>query len=337
MTSKPSSRQTRPEVEELLALDRSVLGWARQLPPGWSEVRDVPLDAVLRKVTSGGVSFDFEGVPRSVPRAPETDEAGRGALPRSACPMTGVDKSATGMDEAGRGATPRSADPMIGMDEAGCGATPRSAYPMVGMDEAGRGALAGPVTVGCVSLPLASLDADSLLLRSFRGLGDSKKIAPKTRARLFEAIAACAAWSVGCASAREVDQLGIVAACSRAARRALVALQLPAGEIEVLFLDRGLHLDSRAPGGSPRLPKRQVTLTRADAQSLHVSAASIMAKVWRDRWMCGIDGRVPGFAFAQHKGYGTAAHRAAIAHQGLSRIHRRSFLGSLEASKSQSC
>jgi len=319
MTSKPSSRQTRPEVEELLAFDRSVLGWARQLPPIRSEVHDIPLDAVLRTETSGGVSFDFEGVPRSVPRAPETDEAGRGALPRSACPMTGVDKSATGMDEAGRGATPR------------------SAYPMVGMDEAGRGALAGPVTVGCVSLPLASLDADSLLLRSFRGLGDSKKIAPKTRARLFEAIAACAAWSVGCASAREVDQLGIVAACSRAARRALVALQLPAGEIEVLFLDRGLHLDSRAPGGSPRLPKRQVTLTRADAQSLHVSAASIMAKVWRDRWMCGIDGRVPGFAFAQHKGYGTAAHRAAIAHQGLSRIHRRSFLGSLEVPKSQSC
>jgi len=200
-------------------------------------------------------------------------------------------------------------------------ATPR----LVGFDEAGRGSLAGPVTVACVSFDLgwmrqASGELKDAILETYADLNDSKKVTARVRERLLARIVQDADWGIGCASAMEIDQIGIVPACQAAARRAYRKLGIQA---ERALFDRGLTLgddETRSAFSSA------VQITKGDAKSFHIAAASILAKVRRDALMCHLDERSGPYGFAGHKGYGTAAHFEAIAQHGPSRYHRHTFL-----------
>ena len=186
---------------------------------------------------------------------------------------------------------------------------------LAGFDEAGRGALAGPVTVACVSFPnLHQHEMGAALREQLADLDDSKRLTAKRREALEPAIRDLSTWGIGWASAKEIDAHGIVEACRRAAQRALRSM---GSTIDLCLFDRGLRL----PGLSG------VEFTRGDARSLHIAAASILAKTARDRVLRSLDVRFPGYGLAQHKGYGTKAHSEAIRHQGTSRIHRRTFCG----------
>ncbi len=195
----------------------------------------------------------------------------------------------------------------------------------VGFDEAGRGALAGPVAVACVQIGLerpASRHSEELA-QLLAGLDDSKRLSPRRRESLHHAILSVADWGFGCASAAEIDQLGITAACRLAAARAFTRR---VGTTDVALFDRGLTI------GAYDLP--ELSFTHGDARSLHIAAASILAKVGRDAIMARLDGRFPGYELAKHKGYGTPGHRGAIARLGLSGIHRRSFCTRIETAES---
>ncbi len=213
----------------------------------------------------------------------------------------------------------------------------KSADPIrfVGFDEAGRGALAGPVSVACVHVGLGGFRTSSGLVRegvarALSGLDDSKRLTPRRRESLYEAITSVAAWGFGCASASEIDRWGIVRACRIAARRAYAGLAVAP---DVGLFDRGLSLVEE--GSRSALP--EIRLTRGDARSLHIAAASVLAKVGRDAIMDRLGRRFPGFGLSAHKGYGTAAHRDAIRRLGPSLVHRRSFCTRIEGAESQSC
>lgn len=180
--------------------------------------------------------------------------------------------------------------------------------PIAGCDEAGRGALAGPACVACVSIDLTAEELVDPLI----GVDDSKRLTPKKRAELSGKIGQAASVGIGWAAPAEIDRIGIVPALRNAARRAYSALGVDVGFV---LLDRGLSVGER----------HELAFTRGDSRSLHIAAASIIAKVTRDRLMERLDRLVPGYGFARHKGYGTASHRASIARLGRSPIHRRSF------------
>jgi ribonuclease HII len=196
----------------------------------------------------------------------------------------------------------------------------RDGYQYVaGLDEAGRGAWAGPVVAGAVIFPVvaartARVWSTSRTFRALAQVNDSKQLSPHLREELFEPIRACAlACATGAASHAEIDALGIVRASHLAMRRALDGLgRAP----EALLLD-ALVL--------PELEIPQQGLVHGDALSLSIAAASILAKVTRDRLMCELDASVPGYHFAQHKGYGTLEHQAALHRHGPSPVHRRSY------------
>ncbi|HOC20023.1 MAG TPA: ribonuclease HII [Anaerolineae bacterium] len=181
---------------------------------------------------------------------------------------------------------------------------------VAGLDEAGRGAWAGPVYAGAVILA-PQLPAPPQL----SAVRDSKQLSPAQREAAFAAIQTTAlAWAAGWASAVEIDALGIVPATRLAMTRALVALPLLP---DALLID-ALRL--------PEIPLPQQSFPFADALALTVAAASIVAKVSRDRWMrerAEVD--FGGYGFAQHKGYGTRQHQAALAARGPCALHRRSF------------
>jgi ribonuclease HII len=182
---------------------------------------------------------------------------------------------------------------------------------VAGIDEAGRGAWAGPVVAAAVILPLERRD----LARALKGVNDSKQLTPRQRERLFEVIHAVAlAVGVGGAGAGEIDRDGIVPATRAAMQRAVAMLQ-PAPE--------ALLIDAVDLSAEVALPQRH--LNYGDARCLSIAAASIVAKVSRDRAMLALHERYPGFNFARHKGYGTAAHQAALAQWGVTAIHRRSY------------
>ncbi|MDD5220301.1 MAG: ribonuclease HII [Candidatus Bipolaricaulis sp.] len=202
---------------------------------------------------------------------------------------------------------------------------------LVGFDEAGRGAWAGPVAVGCVHLPVSLSDDD--LVRRLAGVDDSKRLSAASRARLFVRIAECAPYAVGFACAAEIDRIGIVPACRRAAARAYRRLGVAA---DLALFDRGLALEAASdracdgdlgigPAG-PLPPAHTTEITHGDGTSLHIAAASIVAKVSRDAWMERLDRTWPGYGLARHKGYGTKAHREGILVRGPSRLHRRTYL-----------
>jgi len=179
---------------------------------------------------------------------------------------------------------------------------------VAGVDEAGRGAWAGPVCAAAVVLPLDRPD----LLHLLDGVRDSKQLTPHRREALLPLIRSLAEGvGVGWASPAEVDELGIVEATQRAMMRAVAQLD---GGVDALVVD---HV--RLP--DLNLPQR--SLPKADVRCLSVAAASIVAKVERDRLMTVLDQEYPGYGFARHKGYPTRAHREAVERLGLSPVHRR--------------
>jgi len=182
---------------------------------------------------------------------------------------------------------------------------------IAGLDEAGRGAWAGPVCAGAVVLPLSHTDLPQLL----DGVRDSKQLSPAQRESLLPIVLDVAdAVGVGWAAPAEVDEHGIVPATQQAMIRAVTSLE---SQVDALLLDY-----IRLPGLLD-LPQR--ALPKADAHCLSVAAASIVAKVTRDRLMVKLDRDFPGYGFARHKGYGTRQHREALARLGPSPIHRMSW------------
>lgn len=183
---------------------------------------------------------------------------------------------------------------------------------IAGLDEAGRGALAGPVVAAAVILPLDSPQR----LQQLHAVNDSKQLTFRQREALYELImehALC--WGVGSTAADEIDRSGIIAANAMAMEAALAQLQPSA---QYLLIDGRMRLRN--------LPLPQQSVIRGDALSLSIAAASILAKVTRDRHMIALDAELPQYGFSQHKGYCTARHVAAIEKHGpRPTIHRFSF------------
>lgn len=176
---------------------------------------------------------------------------------------------------------------------------------IAGVDEAGRGPLAGPVVAAAVILNPRRL---------IKGLADSKQLSEKERNRLFVEIRKHAlAWSVARARVSEIDEVNILQATFLAMQRAVNSLHLS----PCLILVDG-HI-------TPKFPCKAQAIIDGDVTEPAISAASIVAKVLRDRLMTMLDKKYPNYGFAQHKGYPTAGHFKALKHHGPSRIHRRSF------------
>jgi ribonuclease HII len=176
---------------------------------------------------------------------------------------------------------------------------------VAGVDEAGRGPLAGPVIAAAVILDP---------WQPIQGLADSKQLSPSQREQLADLIRTRArAWALGRAEVEEIDSINILQASLLAMQRAVAALDT----VPELALVDG----NRAP----RLGCRVQTIVKGDATVPAISAASILAKVARDAEMCALEVRFPGYGFAMHKGYPTAAHLQALDRIGVSAIHRRSF------------
>ena len=178
---------------------------------------------------------------------------------------------------------------------------------IAGIDEAGRGPLAGPVVAAAVVLPSVF---------DLPGLTDSKRLSARQRERLYPLIRSQAvAVGIGLASAGEVDRLNVLQATLKSMQQAVSRLSC---EPDFLLVD-GI---SRIPTDIP-----QETLKKGDSRSLSISAASIVAKVVRDRIMQSYDKHYPEYGFAGHKGYGSAGHLKAIARCGPSPLHRKTFRG----------
>ena len=188
-----------------------------------------------------------------------------------------------------------------------CQARARGFRAVAGIDEAGRGPLAGPVVAAAVILPERF---------ALPGLTDSKQLSATARERLYPQIRAQAlAVGIGVARVEEIDRVNILQATLRSMQRAVGRLGLPA---DFLLVDGNVPVPLALP---------QLTLVRGDARSFSIAAASVVAKVVRDRIMRSLDRLHPGYGLAGHKGYGSAAHRAAIARLGPSPCHRRTFGG----------
>jgi ribonuclease HII len=181
----------------------------------------------------------------------------------------------------------------------------RLAEPVCGVDEAGRGPLAGPVVAAAVILDPRAIPV---------GLDDSKRLDAERRDTLFDRICATAHVSVATASAATIDATDIRAATLTAMRRAIAGLAVRphVALIDGRDVPPGLAIEGRA-------------LVKGDQLSVSIAAASIIAKVVRDRLMIAADATWPGYGFADHKGYGTARHLAAIARLGACPLHRLSF------------
>ena len=174
---------------------------------------------------------------------------------------------------------------------------------IAGVDEAGRGPLAGPVVAAAVILCDSGID----------GLDDSKKLSPQRRAKLEAEILATCAVGIGTASVEEIDTINILQATLLAMTRAVEALPQTPDHVLV---------------DGNRLPRWRYTATAVvggDAIHPCISAASIIAKEYRDRIMVAADGDYPGYGWANNKGYGSAAHLAALEKSGPTPLHRRSF------------
>jgi ribonuclease HII len=186
-------------------------------------------------------------------------------------------------------------------------------YPVAGVDEVGRGCLFGDVVAAAVILP-----CDRLVELEQLGVTDSKKLSPKRREQLDLIIREVAiAYAIGHASAMEIDEMNILAASLLAMERAIAQLQ-PQPKHCLIDGNQLLRFKLIAP-----IP--QTTVVKGDSLSVSIAAASIVAKVWRDRQMLELAEIYKGYDLATNKGYGTAKHREAIAKLGYSDLHRKSF------------
>ncbi|WP_019833862.1 ribonuclease HII [Sphingomonas sp. PR090111-T3T-6A] len=177
--------------------------------------------------------------------------------------------------------------------------------PCAGVDEAGRGPLAGPVVAAAVILDRRRVP---------RGIDDSKKLSEAAREGLYDRIVrSSTGWGVGIVDVEEIDRLNIYHATMLAMNRAVDALGVDPGMVLV---------DGNA---LPKWRHPATAIVSGDALSRSIAAASIIAKVTRDRMMLDYDGQYPGYGWRQNKGYGTAEHRAALIELGPTPLHRRSF------------
>ncbi len=177
---------------------------------------------------------------------------------------------------------------------------------VAGVDEAGRGPLAGDVFAAAVILPRDFLPV---------GLNDSKKISEKKREKLYDEITENAiAYAIGRASAEEIDEINILQGTYEAMRRAVAGLKV---QPDYVLID-----------GNPvtNMPFLHASIVKGDSLSASIAAASIIAKVSRDRYMLEMDALYPGYGFAVHKGYGTKLHKEAVWEHGPCPIHRKTFL-----------
>jgi ribonuclease HII len=186
----------------------------------------------------------------------------------------------------------------------------KQGYQMIcGADEAGAGPLAGPVYAAAVILPF-ELDID--------GLDDSKKLKEAKREELFEVICRQAiAYAVTSIDAEEIDEINILNARLKAMDLAIQALEPQA---DFALIDGNRDKGIRCP---------HVTIVKGDSLSANIAAASILAKVSRDRFMLELDGQYPEYGFQKHKGYGTKAHYTALRQFGPCPLHRKTFLKNL--------
>lgn len=189
---------------------------------------------------------------------------------------------------------------------------------IIGIDEVGRGPLAGPVAVGAIA-------ATPRMLKKFRTIKESKQLSEMKREEWNKNMRASTAsdlrLAVSMVSAKEIDRIGIAAAIRKALAASLKKLAINPSDCMVL-LDGGLK--------APLEYKNQKTIIRGDASETAIAMASVIAKVKRDRLMVSLDKKYPEYNFAQHKGYGTRAHMAALRKHGLSELHRASFCGFLK-------
>lgn len=176
---------------------------------------------------------------------------------------------------------------------------------VAGMDEAGRGPLAGPVVCACCIMPLDDM---------IEGINDSKKVSEKNRERLYELITKRAiTYGVGIISNEEIDRINILNATKAGMNEAFFAMKTSP---DILLTD----------AVSLSLPIKNEAIIKGDAKSYNIAAASIIAKVTRDRIMREYDKKYGGYGFAANKGYGTAEHIAALKSKGATPIHRCSFI-----------
>ena len=183
---------------------------------------------------------------------------------------------------------------------------------IAGVDEVGRGPLAGPVVAAAVVLP-----EDFNVL----GVDDSKKLSEKKREELYDAILeGCLAYGIGMADHQVIDEINILQATKKAIREAIARCEEMLGGLDYVIFDAVTIEDLKLP---------QEAVVKGDAKVLAVAAASIVAKVTRDRMMVEYSKEYQGYAFESNKGYGTAAHYRGIREQGICPIHRKTFLKSI--------
>lgn len=188
-------------------------------------------------------------------------------------------------------------------------------FPCCGIDEAGRGPLAGPVCAAAVILP------DNCVID---GLDDSKKLTEKKREALFPIIEEKAlAYGIAFATEREIDEINILNATFLAMKRAVESLKI---EPKAALVDGNRD---------PKLGIPTLTVIKGDSKSPSIAAASVLAKVTRDRYMLELDKTYPQYDFKKHKGYGTKLHYEMLFKYGISKVHRVTFLKNLDEKEAQ--
>ena len=200
----------------------------------------------------------------------------------------------------------------------------RNGQYIIGVDEAGRGSLAGPVMAAACMLqpsPKSRNDLEGLL---GLGVNDSKKLSPKKREEIFKILTShpLVLWSVGEASEKEIDEINILQASLLAMRRAVEKLMDKNDRLE--RENFSVYIDGREV--IPNLTANQKSIINGDAKVFSIAAASIIAKVTRDRLMLKYAEKYPQYGFEKHKGYGTKQHYEMIEKHGICRIHRKTFL-----------
>ncbi len=191
---------------------------------------------------------------------------------------------------------------------------------ILGIDEVGRGCLAGPVVAGALLLPET---VDFERTPWLREVADSKCLTPEKREELAPLIEGWArSFGIGVASVEEIDRINIFHASHLAMARAAENALAKAGSARK---SERFHAIVDGKFLPKNLPCPALAVIKGDMQCLSVAAASVLAKVWRDRFMVELDGELPGYGFAQHKGYSTPVHARALDQLGATPVHRRSF------------
>lgn len=193
---------------------------------------------------------------------------------------------------------------------------------VIGVDEAGRGPLAGPVVAAAYWLSVDDLSAPAL-----KGIDDSKRLNAARREECFDRLSeALSAFAIASSAATVIDELNVLNATFRAMEQAVTeVIDKTGGSPDLVLIDGNLTI--------PSAPWRQQAVVKGDQRSLAIAAASVLAKVSRDRVMCEAHEKWPQYGFASHKGYGTAQHREMLREYGPCPLHRRSFAGVVTADR----